>query len=116
MYWSASCQGKTGHIGRCHWGKLNEKTLHGGVGRVEGNERDGRVTSSGGPVQEVGTTAGYKREERVLLEFGAVEAGLPDRCRNPKPRAQLLLARNRGVNTPTTLFPPSRRVPAFWLE
>lgn len=52
------------------------------------------------------TTAGYRREGRVLLEFGAVGEGRPGRFKHPKPRAQLLLARNRGINTPSSLSPP----------
>ena len=44
------------------------------------------------------------REERVLLELGAVEVGMSDRNRNPKPRAQLLLERKRGRNASTSFF------------
>ena len=46
------------------------------------------------------------REERVLLELGAVEVGMSDRNRNPKPRAQLLLERKRGRNASTSFFFP----------
>lgn len=51
------------------------------------------------------------REGRGLLELGAVEVGLPDRTRNLKPRTQLLLARREGINSLTSLFPPSHLFP-----
>lgn len=44
------------------------------------------------------------RGEEVLLELGAVEIGMSDRNRNPKPRAQLLLERKRGRNASTSFF------------
>lgn len=37
-----------------------------------------------------------------MLELGAMEVGLPDRSRNPKPRTQLPLARE-GINSFTSL-------------
>lgn len=44
----------------------------------------------------------------MLLELGAMEVGLPDRSRNPKPRTQLPLARKRGYQyLYLSLFHPS---------
>lgn len=77
---------------------------------------DGRGTTQWWAEQEVVTTAGYRREGRELLDFGAVGEGWLGRFKHPKPRVQLLLARNRGINTPTSLSPPSRKSPTFWIE